>query len=110
MVAILIMMVGLLALLQSINIAINQNMTSFKRDEGVRIAEQKLNESRKTPFASMAFASYTVNRNMRSFVQKYAVFQTVSSFSSTKKIRVRVTWTHKGTQYQHQVSSMRTIN
>ena len=109
MIAVFILMVGLLALLQSVNVAISQNLVNTLRDEGVSIAEQKMNEAKSIPFDSMTGASttYTVTRQVRSTSRDYTVIRKITSFSSTKKIQVLVNWTFKGSQYQHQLASMR---
>ncbi len=107
MIAIVILMVGLLALLQSVNVAISQNLANALRDEGVSIAEQKMNEAKKMPFDSMTSANYTITRPVRTTTKSYTVVKTISSFSSTKKIQVLVSWTYKGSPYQHQLASMR---
>lgn len=108
--AMFILMIGLLALLNSIAVAMNSNMGNVLRDESVRIAEQYMNDLRSAPFDSLSSAAPTTSATTREFrgVSKaYSVVTEVNDLSADAKgLIVTVSWTYKDNPGQHSISSV----
>ena len=112
MVALLITMVGLMGLLQAINIATEQNLRNSTRDEALQIAENYMSQLRARPFAQISAKApspsypsssrdypviYEPSR-LRGVSKKYTVIQTVTGLSdSSKLVQVRARWRFKNT-------------
>jgi len=109
--AILILMVGMLGLLQAINLATEVNLRNQVREEAVYIGERVMNEMRGRGFdnISATYAAYTLPSKLRGATRSYGVqksstvISTVSLQPVTKQLSVIVTWTYKGVGYQNQV-------
>lgn len=111
LVAIVILMVGLLGMFQTINLALDKNLENQFRQDAVGVAEKVLSHQK-----AMKFDNITA-RNVRTFetVGANAVFKNFSvehhvadfsvSDSKTKQISVRVWWRYKGRNYEHQTAS-----
>jgi len=129
LVAMVIILVLLLSLVQAALLSIDSNMRNLLRDEGVRIAEQRMNELRSLPFdsglAATTFKSNcpsvcpTVSKNFRNLTKAYTSCWQITDLSSdVKKLDVVVGWNHKSeiplnqrsaptcTEYQHRISSI----
>ncbi len=115
MVAILITMVGLLGLLQAMNIATEQNLRNASRDEAVQVAEDAMSQLRARPFAQISSGlpsssypnsphSYPVLyersrlRGVSSTKSNYVVVRTVTAISDNSKlVQVQARWKFKNT-------------
>lgn len=116
MVAIVIMMVGLLALLQSVNIAIANNGSNKKRSEAVILADQAMGRERITPFANITsyglrntaeFATLTKKSYAGLGFVNYSVFDKVTKLAtSTKNVQITVTWREKGVRKTHALTTV----
>ncbi|HOE16329.1 MAG TPA: prepilin-type N-terminal cleavage/methylation domain-containing protein [Syntrophorhabdaceae bacterium] len=107
LVAIAILTISMLAILEAVVITMEHNLNNVSRDESVRIAEAKMNELRNTTFASLVSGAGTVTRNFRNLTRTFTVQWTVNNLSANSiAIVVMVTWTHKGVQHTHSVTSM----
>ena len=53
LVAIVFLTISMLAVLHALGLSVEHNMTNIVMDEAVRIAEQRMNELRNTPFAGL---------------------------------------------------------
>jgi type IV pilus assembly protein PilV len=114
MMAMLITIVGLMGLLQSVNLAMEYNLKNQLRDEAVLIGEQQMGLLKAMPFDQIAASSSVkVDSRLRAGFMK---FYTVKSESTTwsvpdqpdaKLLIVTVTWTYKGITNTHQVRSVR---
>lgn len=105
--AIAILIVSMLAVLNTLTVALDHNLNSAMRDEATMIAEERLNSLRNSSFASLATSSDTVQRNFRNLTKTFTVAVTVQNLSATSRgVQVVVTWTHKGVSHQHSVSSI----
>lgn len=121
MVAMLILLVGGLALITSAAMVMEHNMTNQLRDEAVRVAEQDMSILRNTPFASLPAgpavggwgtinggiwtaapppgSCQTVQRSFRGIQNfSYTVCERITGLSATtRQIDVAVGWDYKGT-------------
>jgi len=107
LVAVCILSISMLAILEAVVITIEHNLNNVSRDESVRIAEAKMNELRNTTFSTLASGSSSVTRNFRRFTRTFNIQWTINNLSANSiAIVVMVTWTYKGIQHTHSVTSM----
>jgi type IV pilus assembly protein PilV len=109
LVAMLILMVGLLGMLQVINLAIRTNMQNEVRDRAVAIAEDQLAREKSLPFDQILSAGeeiINVPSKIRSASVNYTVTKRVDDVGNSKKIDIGVRWQHRGDNYEHVVSSL----
>ena len=109
MTAMVIMLVGLVGLLQSVNIATEYNLKNQMRNEVVRVAQEQMNVMRATAFDSVpAVATATVNTSLRNINRQYVVTKTRSPVNSnTSTYQVDVRWKFKNVSTTHSVVSIR---
>jgi len=111
-VAVLIMMVGLLGLLQTVNMATLHNMGSLLRNEAISLADEQMVLAKTTVFDTSTFglladAASLINRKTRSGFANYSVNRSVTTASTnSKQIEVRVSWRYKGNKLDHRISSL----
>lgn len=109
-VAIVILMVGLLAMLQAVNLSIATNLQNEMRTQGTMIGEDQMARIKSLPFANITATgekTVTVPVSMRSSLVNYTVTKKVDEVSSTtKRVNVGVSWRHRGNIYEHVVSSV----
>lgn len=110
-VAMLIMIVGMLGLLESINVATEYNLKNLLRDEAVQVGEKYMNIQKARPFDALTSAAtlsepskirgtgkpYTVNLEIAGEVN--------NAVAPTKELVVTVSWNYKGVTYQNRVRS-----
>jgi type IV pilus assembly protein PilV len=119
LVAMVILMIGLLGMLQGINLAISQNLETALRNEAISVADELMMKTRANmytdvntiPATSMP-AEFTT-RQIRGISKIYTVQQTVftrtssaTSPSRSKEIVVDVSWNYKNKTGTHSVSSV----
>lgn len=119
--AILILMVGMLGLLQAINLTLEVNMRNQLREEAVNIGERVMNEMRgkgfdnisvaSTPTDTYTYTTYQVPSKIRGISRSYnvtrssTVLSTENSLPVTKQLGVLVQWTYKGVAYENRVNA-----
>ena len=107
--AIVIMMVGLLGLLQSVNIAMEYNLKNQMRGEVVRVAQDAMNDMRSRPFDSVIAETTTVPSSLRNINRNYTVKRSVISAGTdvSKQYQVDVKWKYKNVSTTHSVMTVR---
>jgi len=125
LVAMVILIVGMLGLLTSVNYALAHNMVSQLRNEAVNVADIELAGQMAKGFdnVSTSYAAYTKNsqvQGMNSFknysivrnplnqgsaVEKYQVFSESATIPTTKIVEYCISWKYGKTRYQHNASS-----
>jgi type IV pilus assembly protein PilV len=119
-VAVLIMMVGLMGLLQAVNIATVHNLGSLLRNEAVSVADEQMVLAKTSVYNSDLFTHLgdgtaddllkipkRVDRKTRGGFSNYSVNWRVSPASTiSKEIEVRVTWRYKGNRFNHRISTL----
>jgi len=121
MMAILILMVGMLGLLQAINLAVEVNLRNQVREEAVYIGQRVMSEMRgkgfdnisvaTTPTDMYTYSDYQVPSKLRGASRSYTVsrrsvvLSTVNLQPVTKQLEVVVKWTYKGVGYENRVVS-----
>lgn len=119
MMAILILLIGMIGLLQAINLAMEVNVRNQVREEAVYMGEKVMNEMRgkgfdnisvaATPSQSYTYGVYQLPSRLRGVSRTYnvarrsRVLSIVDSKPVTKEITVIITWNYKGVGYENRV-------
>ncbi len=114
-IALTVLLIVLLALMQTALVSINANMINVLRDEAVSMAEERMSEARNIPFDSLAPGitnfppSLRSIRNIPSF--SYNVTRTVSAAGpDAMQVGITVTWEWKektgANAYTHTISTI----
>ena len=109
LVAIVILMVGLLGLLQTVNYAIVHNMTNQLRQSAILVADERMQTEMAKEFGNIPIgsANETVQRVVNGAQYSYTVVVTnTQPTTQTINIDIRVGWNYKGQAYQHAVASL----
>lgn len=117
MVAIMILMVGLLALLQATNFAMSHNLNNQLRTEAIAYGDEIMARELAKPFALISTAYHCQPQNgcIQESAQRqigygfvtYNVNRVNSSVTTnTTSVQVTVSWTYKGVNYSHSLSSL----
>ncbi len=108
LVAFVILMVGMLALLQAVNLAYSHNLVTILRNEAVLLGDEQIMLRKSMTFEQISSGtSLSIPRDMRAAYKNYSVIGTVSSLTDTsKEITMRIAWKHKNQSYEHSVSSI----
>ena len=114
LVAMVITLVGLLGLLQSINIAMEHNVRNHLREEATKVGEQVMNDFRSLPFDRLTATNshLTVLSKMQGFSKSFHVSHTAASVggsTESRELEVVVTWRYRNTPTQHRVKSIRSL-
>jgi len=120
MVAIVILSVGLLALLQSVNLAISHNLVTELRFEGTQVADEELAKelakgSSTTGFAAISTNTrrYTVQRIIPTSLNAFKSYSLVKTgafvTANSKQITIEAAWRVKGQRYTQSATSLITL-
>lgn len=110
-IAMFILLIGMLALLNTAAVVIQNNLKNVIRDEAVTVAEAAMSDIKNTPFANIASQqTYTVKRYIRGIETDFSVTPTVppavGTTNTTKTVTVLVQWAYQGTLYQHSITTV----
>lgn len=112
MIAIVIMMVGMLGLLQSLNIAMEFNLKNHLRDEAVLVGQKYMNIQRGKVFdlLSTTYGTRYEPSKVRGTGKLYNVDMSTQELSTdtktpAKQLTIEVKWTYKGVEYINKVTS-----
>lgn len=109
MVAMVIMLVGMLGLLQSVNLALEHNIRNQQRDEATRVAEDVMRGMRAAPFGT-AFNLYTtIPSSQQQANRRFTVRRRVTAVSSSERYQVDVRWAYKNYSASHSIVSVRGV-
>lgn len=112
LVAMVILMVGLLGLLQTMNFAMSKSMETACRNEALQLAGERMMNKRSKAFDSISSTTsappgFSVQRVVRSVYKNYSGQEVVSSITAnSKNITVNVFWNYNQKRYSHSVSSV----
>lgn len=112
LVAIVILMVGLLGMLQAVNVAMDKNLDNVLRTEAVMLADDLMMQKRSKTFTALSTtvanpAARPVARSIRGVMKNYSVQQVVSQpTGNSKQIVVNVAWRKKTARNTHSISSV----
>jgi type IV pilus assembly protein PilV len=115
LVAIVIMMVGLLGLLQTVNVALNHNLQNQLRNEAVMVADQQMAKELAKGFDGISTSTATPQPNPRlssesrtvlNGFKNFSVARYWSEYQNSKEIRYEVIWHYKGTRFTHNTAGV----
>lgn len=114
MVAMVIMLIGALGLLQTLDVAMEHTIKNQRREEVVRVAEEVMNGMRGLRFdeAINTIAlrpTTTISSKLRASTVKYAVTRnaTVVTADATQRYQVDVRWAYKNYSALHTIVTIR---
>jgi len=106
--AMLIMTVGLLGLLQSVNIALEHKTRNRLREEALVIAEEQMNDWRIKDFDNIEDEKIPeLERLIGGSPKEFKVSKTVTGMGDTKKLRVAVSWEYKQVTNEHEIFTVK---
>lgn len=109
LVAIVILMVGLLGLLQVINVAVDQNLGNVFRNEAVMVVDEAMIKKRAKAFDSLSTGTKYViySTQVRGIPKKFNLTEKVDSITTnSKQISIEASWTKKSSTYNHSATSV----
>jgi hypothetical protein len=111
-----VLLLVMLALMQTALLSIDGNMNNLLRDEAVNIAEQHMIAIRNTPFASVAATIGFVDDNPTPETKAFRNFTLPGGYAITrqvtdqgldnKQVDIEVRWTWKGENYVHSINAI----
>ena len=108
-----ILMVGLLGMLQAINLSIVTNLQNEVRNQAVAIAEDQMARKKSLPFDNITVnpplggeRSIFIRTPMRKSFMNYSVTMGVTNIGNGKQVDIGVRWLHKGNKYEHVISTI----
>ena len=107
MVAILIMMVGMLALLQTVSLSIAYNNSNKLRNDAIIYADEAMGSERNRVFSTaMASTGTLIQRRLNLGFVNYSVVKTYTNLSAVANhLQLRVTWRDKGIKKTHSLTT-----
>jgi len=109
LVAMVIMMVGLLGLLQTVNYALHYNLENEYRREASLIADEKMTNEKTKTFAQISTVS-NVTLTQRKILNGFKNFSVAKRgttiTSNTKQVEYEIRWQHKSKRYSHSIVSL----
>jgi type IV pilus assembly protein PilV len=102
-----IMLVGLLGLLQSINLAMEHNSRNHLREEATRVGEREMNVFRATTATSTLFKRFS-SATLPGKVFTVTRTSTPVGTSNSRELEIIVGWNYKNKPTEHRVKSIRT--
>lgn|SRR6185369_234113 len=111
--AMVIMLIGLLGLLQSVNIATEFNLKNQMRSEVVRVAQDAMSDMRARPFDTVSATTMVVPTRLRNINRSYVVKRSIVAIPNptgtvaSRKYQVDVKWMYKNVSTTHSVMSVR---
>lgn len=110
LVAMVITLIGMMGLLQGVNLAIDTNLANGMRNESVAVAEQIMSEAKQRPFDNISTVETRLpvqSARFRNSFKSYSVVRNViARGANSKEIQVGVSWKHRGTRFQHAISTV----
>jgi len=109
-VAVLILTVGLLALLKTVDFSISQNASNKMRNDAVFIADEVMSRERVKPFAQILSANSTRTITYGLTVKNYSITEQVTGMGGTppssKRVQLTVSWQDKGATKYHYLTTI----
>lgn len=113
LVSIVILMVGLLGLLQTINVALGESLKTQIRNEAVVVVDEEMAKELAKGYDGInlgenfsVFSNYTVSKKMMNTFKLYSVSKTGDSLQNSKQVAITVSWKYKGQRYTHNATSV----
>jgi len=109
-VAMLIMTVGLLGLLQSVNLAYEHSQRNRLRELAMLLGEEQMNlmRNRPTPGVSYPYRA-TIIRNVGGIDKPFHVTLDSQSMGDTRRLKVSVAWSFKNHTTTHAIYTLKSL-
>lgn len=112
-VAMSIILISLLALLHSVNIAMEYNLKNQMRGEAVRVAEEAMSNMRSRAFDTVSAATMIIPSRLRNLNRSYTVKRSIVAIPNptstvvSRQYQVDVKWLYKNVSTTHSIVSVR---
>lgn len=106
LVSLVILMVGLLGLLQTVNFALQSNLTTQLRNEAVSVADTQMSLELAKPFDLISTGTGTkppVLRQILNGFRNYSVTRSGQNMTNSKQVSIEVRWKYKNQPFTHTV-------
>lgn len=109
MVAMVIITVGMLGLLATIDVSMQHTSQDQLRELAVSVGDEQMRNMQAVSFVSSAFTNTTtVSRMYRNGSVPYHVTRTSSTLgANSNELTILVEWKHRGVNQQHQVKTVK---
>ncbi len=111
-VATFILMIGMLGMLQGINLAMEKSVATSLRNEAVALVDERMMTKRSKAFVNISTSgasapTVSVSRYFRGLFKNYSVQEIVNlTTPNSKEIILNVSWKYKNKRSTHSVSSI----
>lgn len=109
LVAMVIMSVGILGLLQTVNYALHHNLENEFRREAILIADERMAREKIKPFSMIPVFNYvsSVQRPVYNGFKVYSAAYTGTTLTdNTKQVEFEIRWRHKNKRFSHSIVSL----
>lgn len=112
MISFVILAIVSMAIMKTAILGMKENLRNAIRDDAVNVAEQKMNELKSEPTASIPLGSFDYPPMERKFRASRVSFlpsrlvSPVGSDPNTKQVAMSVSWTYSGQTYTHSVTTI----
>lgn len=112
LVATVIMMVGLLGLLQAVNLSLSHNRQNQLRNEAAAIADAYMAGELAKGFEAVSTSQKNYTQAERipwrtlNAMQNYSATRTGAGYQNSKEVRYQIVWRYKGVRYTHETASV----
>jgi type IV pilus assembly protein PilV len=108
--AMLVLTVGLIGLLQSVNVAYEHNARNRLRETALLVAEEQMNAFRRMTSSTGSSASrMTVSRVVAGVGKTFTVTRESRPIQDTRRLKVTVGWSFKNLSTTHSIYSLKKI-
>lgn len=108
LVAMVIMVIGMLGLLEAVNVAMEHNLRNHLRDQAVYVGEKIMNDMRGQQFGAVFANHTTIPMSLRGVNKTFVVDTTTTDLGvDSQQYAVVVRWTYKGREFRNRVVSVR---
>lgn len=109
LVSLLILMVGLLGLLEIVNVSIAHNLNNQFRNEAIMLADRTMNNVKMAPFNNISvkttYSNYSCRMNLG--YKNYSVTKTTTNpTTNTKRVEIMIAWRYKAQRYIHSIVTL----
>jgi type IV pilus assembly protein PilV len=107
LVAVVILTVGLLALLETVNTAISYNLSNKMQSDAVVIADQVMGTQRTRAFADISSTKNKIQSKLGLGFVNYSVVKVVANVGDkSKRVQITVSWRHKKVKKDHSLTTI----
>ena len=107
--AMLIMTVGLLGLLQSVNVAFEHNTRNRLREEALVVGEEQMHNLRQMITNAIFNPETTAVREVAGIRKSFQVTRENQLMSNTRRLRVRVAWSFRNLSTTHEIYTLKNM-